>query len=135
MGGIAKALKAKGNHIITTTVEHHGVLHTCEGLAKEGFEVTFLPVDEYGLINLEDLKAAIKDTTILITMMYVNNEIGTMQPIKEIGAIAKENKIVFHTDAVQAYGNVAIDVDDLGIDIMSISSHKIYGPKGIGAMY
>ncbi len=133
--GIAKALKAKGNHIITTTVEHHAVLHTCEGLAKEGFEVTFLPVDEYGLINLEDLKAAIKDTTILITMMYVNNEIGTMQPIKEIGAIAKENKIVFHTDAVQAYGNVAIDVDDLGIDIMSISSHKIYGPKGIGAMY
>ncbi len=133
--GIAKSLKSKGNHIITSKVEHHAVLHACETLEKEGYEVTYLDVDEYGMINLEELKAAVKDTTILITIMFINNEIGTMQPVKEIGAIAKENGVLFHTDAVQALGNVAIDVDALNIDMLSVSSHKIYGPKGIGAMY
>lgn len=133
--GVAKANKNKGNHIITTKVEHHAVLHTCQRLEKEGFEVTYLDVDEYGLISLDDLKNSIKDTTILISVMFANNEIGTIEPIKEIGAIAKENGIYFHTDAVQAFGNVKIDVNDMNIDLMSISGHKIYGPKGIGGMY
>lgn len=133
--GVAKSMKSKGNHIITTKIEHHAVLHTCETLEKEGFEVTYLDVDEHGMINLDDLKAAIKDTTILISIMFINNEIGTMQPIKEIGAIAKENGVLFHTDAVQAFGNTPIDVNELNIDMLAISSHKIYGPKGIGAMY
>lgn len=133
--GVAKALKHKGNHIITSKVEHHAVLHTCETLEKEGFEVTYLDVDEYGLISLDDLKAAIKDSTILVSIMFINNEIGTMQPVKEIGAIAKENGVLFHTDAVQAFGNTPIDVNELNIDMLAVSSHKIYGPKGIGAMY
>lgn len=133
--GIAKSMKAKGNHIITSKIEHHAVLHTCETLEKEGYEVTYLDVDEYGLINLDELKAAIKDTTILISIMFINNEIGTMQPVKEIGAIAKEKGVLFHTDAVQAFGNTPINVDELNIDMLAISSHKIYGPKGIGAMY
>ena len=128
--------KGKGNHIITSKIEHHAVLHTCEYLEKNfGFEVTYLDVDEEGKVRLEDLKNAIKDTTILITIMFANNEIGTIQPIKEIGKIAKEHKILFHTDAVQAAGNVPIDVKDMGIDMMSMSSHKIYGPKGVGAMF
>jgi cysteine desulfurase len=133
--GVAKALKHKGNHIITSKVEHHAVLHTCQTLEKEGFEVTYLDVDEYGLISLDDLKSAIKDSTILVSIMFINNEIGTMQPVKEIGAIAKEKGVLFHTDAVQAFGNTPIDVNELNIDMLAVSSHKIYGPKGIGAMY
>lgn len=133
--GTARALKNKGNHIITSKIEHHGILHTCETLEKEGFEVTYLDVDGDGMISLDDLKAAIKPETILISIMFVNNEIGTLEPIEEIGAIAKEHGVVFHTDAVQAFGNFKIDVKDMNIDMMSISSHKIYGPKGIGALY
>lgn len=135
--GAAKAMKDrnKGNHIITSKIEHHGILHTCETLEKEGFEVTYLDVDEYGMISLDELKAAIKPETTLITIMYANNEIGTVQPVKEIGAIAKEHGVLFHTDAVQAFGNFKIDVKEMNIDMMSISSHKIYGPKGIGGLY
>ena len=128
----AEAYKAKGNHIITTKIEHHAILHTAEYLAKQGYEITFVDVDENGVVKLEDLKAAIRPTTILISVMFANNEIGTIQPIREIGAIAHENGILFHTDAVQAFGQVPINVDEYNIDMLSASGHKLNGPKGIG---
>ena len=133
--GIALANQNKGNHIITTKIEHHAVLHTCEYLEKQGFEVTYLDVDEEGSIRLEDLKNAIKPNTILVTIMTANNEIGTIQPIKEIGDICKERKIFFHTDAVQAIGHMDMDVKEMDIDALSLSGHKIYGPKGVGVLY
>lgn len=131
----AEAYENKGNHIITTKIEHHAILHTCEYLEKEGFEVTYLDVDENGLVRLEDLRAAIRPTTILISIMFANNEIGTIEPIKEIGEIAKEHGILFHTDAVQAFGQVPINVDEYHIDMLSASGHKLNGPKGIGFLY
>lgn len=131
----AEAYKDKGKHIITTKIEHHAILHTGEYLEKKGFEITYLEVDEKGMVRLEDLKAAIRPDTILISVMYANNEIGTIEPIKEIGSIAKEHGILFHTDAVQAFGQVPINVDECNIDMLSASGHKLNGPKGIGFLY
>ncbi|MCC6502233.1 MAG: cysteine desulfurase NifS [Deltaproteobacteria bacterium] len=133
--GLAYAQKNKGNHIITTKVEHPAVLSTCKHLQKEGFEVTYLDVDKDGLISLDELKAAITPKTILISVMYANNETGVLFPIKEIGQIAKEKGVAFHTDAVQAAGKIKIDVADLNVDLMTISGHKLYAPKGVGALF
>ena len=131
----AMAYLDKGNHIITSKIEHHAILHTCDYLKEQGFEITYLDVDEDGVVDLEQLKAAIRPETILISIMFANNEIGTIQPVKEIGKIARENNIIFHTDAVQAYGQVEIDAEDMCIDMLSASGHKLNGPKGIGFLY
>ena len=131
----AEAYSSKGNHIITSKIEHHAVLHTCEYLKKRGYEITYIDVDENGIVKLDQLEKAIRPTTILISIMFANNEIGTIQPIREIGEIAKRHKILFHTDAVQAYCQVDINVDELGIDMLSASAHKLHGPKAIGFLY
>ena len=131
----ALANRTKGNHIITSKIEHHAVLHSCEWLEKQGYDVTYLDVDEYGMVQVEDFRNAIRPDTIMASVMFANNEIGTIQPIRELAAIAKEKDIFFHTDAVQAVGNCDIFVDELGIDAFSLSAHKIHGPKGIGLLY
>lgn len=133
--GVMQANKEKGNHLITSKIEHPAVLNTCKSLEKEGFEVTYLDVDENGFIDLNELKKSIKKNTVLVSIMFANNEIGTIEPIKEIGNICKENNIIFHTDAVQAVGSIEINIDELNIDLLSLSAHKFYGPKGIGALF
>ncbi len=134
--GMARALKKKGkNHIITTAFEHHAVLHTCQALKREGFEITLLDVHENGIVRADELEKAIKDTTALVSIMYANNEIGTVQPIEELGAVCKKHNVIFHTDAVQAVGHLPIDVQKQNIDMLSMTAHKLHGPKGCGALY
>jgi cysteine desulfurase len=133
--GVAYSYQNKGNHIITSAIEHHAVLNTCKFLEKHGFEVTYIPVDQYGLVNPEDVRKAITPKTILITIMHANNEMGTIQPIEDIGKIAKENNVLFHTDAVQTIGKLSINVNEMNIDMLSLSAHKLYGPKGVGALF
>lgn len=133
--GMAWARSERGKHIITSSIEHHAVLHACQSLKKRGFEVTYLPVDQYGMVDVASVHAAIRRDTILISVMHANNEIGTLQPIEEIGAIAREHDVPFHTDAVQTFGQIPTKVNDMGCSLMSLSAHKIYGPKGVGALY